>query len=41
MYVENKSAGLDGEGRIGWVELSRTGRTSRLRVGAIVMARRR
>jgi hypothetical protein len=27
MYVENKSGGLDGEGRIGWVELSRTGRT--------------
>ena len=26
MYVENKSAGLDGEGRIGWVELSRSGR---------------
>lgn len=27
MYVENKSGGLDGEGRIGWVELSKTGRT--------------
>jgi hypothetical protein len=27
MYVENKSGGLDGEGRIGWVELSRSGRT--------------
>jgi hypothetical protein len=27
MYVENKSEGLDGDGRIGWVELSRTGRT--------------
>jgi hypothetical protein len=22
MYVENKSEGLDGDGRIGWVELS-------------------
>jgi hypothetical protein len=27
MYVENKSGGLDGDGRIGWVELSRTART--------------
>jgi hypothetical protein len=27
MYVENKRGGLDGEGRIGWVELSRSGRT--------------
>ncbi len=27
MYVENKSGGLDGEGRIGWVGLTRTGRT--------------
>jgi hypothetical protein len=27
MYVENKRGGLDGDGRIGWVELSRTGRT--------------
>jgi hypothetical protein len=27
MYVENKSGGLDGEGRIGWVELSRSGQT--------------
>ncbi len=27
MYVENKSGGLDGDGRIGWVELSRSGRT--------------
>jgi hypothetical protein len=27
MYVESKSGGLDGEGRIGWVELSRTRRT--------------
>jgi hypothetical protein len=27
MYVENKSGGLDGEGRIGWVELSRSGRS--------------
>ena len=27
MYVENKSGGLDGEGRIAWVELSKTGRT--------------
>ena len=26
MYIEQKS-GLDGEGRIGWVELSRSGRT--------------
>lgn len=27
MYVENKSGGLAGAGRIGWVELSRTGRS--------------
>lgn len=27
MYVENKAGGLDGEARIGWVELSRSGRT--------------
>jgi hypothetical protein len=27
MYVENKRGGLDGDGRIGWVELSRSGRT--------------
>jgi len=27
MYVENKSGGLDGDGRIGWVEMSRTGRS--------------
>lgn len=27
MYVENKASGLDGEGRIGWVELSRTQRS--------------
>lgn len=27
MYVENKSQGLNGDGRIGWVEISRTGRT--------------
>ena len=27
MYVENKSGGLDGDGRIGWVEFSKTGRT--------------
>ena len=27
MYVENKGGGLDGEGRIGWVDLSRSGRT--------------
>jgi hypothetical protein len=27
MYVENKFGGLDGAGRIGWVELSRTGQT--------------
>jgi hypothetical protein len=29
MYIENKAGGLDGEGRIAWVELSRTGRTFR------------
>lgn len=29
MYIENKSGGLDGGGRIGWVELSRSGRTYR------------
>jgi hypothetical protein len=27
MYVENKLGGLNGDGRIGWVELSRTART--------------
>ena len=27
MYIEDKSGGLDGAGRIGWVELSRSGRT--------------
>lgn len=27
MYVENKCGGLDGDGRIGWVELSRSGRS--------------
>ncbi len=27
MYVENKLRGLDGDARIGWVELSRSGRT--------------
>lgn len=27
MYVENKAGGLDGCGRIGWVESTRTGRT--------------
>ncbi len=27
MYVENKCGGLAGEGRIGWVGLTRTGRT--------------
>src|SRR5690349_7433585 len=27
MYVEKKSRGLDGDGRIGWVELSRSGRS--------------
>jgi len=27
MYVENKSGGLDGDGRIGWVEMSRTARS--------------
>jgi hypothetical protein len=26
MYVENKGGGLDGPGRIGWVEVSRTAR---------------
>ena len=31
MYVENKNGGLDGDGRIGWVESSKTGRTSRYR----------
>src|SRR5262245_24995567 len=31
MYIENKAGGLDGEGRIGWVELSRTGRSYRYR----------
>ncbi len=25
MYVENKCGGLDGDGRIGWVEVSRSG----------------
>jgi hypothetical protein len=27
MYVEHKSDGLTGEGRVGWVEMSRTGRS--------------
>jgi hypothetical protein len=27
MYIENKSGDLDGEGRIGWVEVSRSGRS--------------
>jgi hypothetical protein len=27
MYIEKKSRGLDGEGRIGWVELSRSRRS--------------
>jgi hypothetical protein len=27
MYIENKVGGLDGPGRIGWVELSRSGQT--------------
>lgn len=27
MYIECKSGGLDGPGRIGWVELSRTARS--------------
>lgn len=27
MYIENKSGGLDGDGRTGWVELSRSGHT--------------
>ena len=31
MYVENKNGGLDGDGRIGWVESSKTGRTYRYR----------
>ena len=31
MYVENKAGGLNGEGRIGWVESSKTGRTYRYR----------
>ena len=31
MYIENKGGGLDGDGRIGWVELSRSGRTYRYR----------
>ena len=27
MYIENKNEGLDGPGRIGWVELSKSKRT--------------
>lgn len=27
MYIENKCGGLDGDGRIGWVEVSRTARS--------------
>jgi hypothetical protein len=27
MYIENKASGLDGPGRIGWVELSRSMRS--------------
>jgi hypothetical protein len=29
LYVENKGGGLDGDGRIGWVEVSKTGRSFR------------
>jgi hypothetical protein len=29
MYIENKQGGLDGEGRIGWVEVSRSRRAYR------------
>jgi hypothetical protein len=27
MYIEDKSSGLEGPGRIGWVEITRTGRS--------------
>jgi hypothetical protein len=27
MYIEDKSCGLEGPGRIGWVEITRTGRS--------------
>jgi hypothetical protein len=29
MYIEDKSGGLEGPGRIGWVEITRTGRSYR------------
>jgi len=29
MYIEDKSAGLEGAGPIGWVEITRTGRSYR------------
>lgn len=29
LYVENKSGGLNGEGRIGWVDFSKSGQTFR------------
>jgi hypothetical protein len=29
MYVENKNGELDGDGRIGWVEMSKSGRSYR------------
>ena len=31
MYIEDKSEGLEGPARIGWVEFSKTGRTLRYR----------
>mgnify|MGYP007071132917 CR=1 FL=1 len=31
MYIENKSGGLDGDGRVGWVELSKSRRSYRYR----------
>jgi hypothetical protein len=31
MYIENKMGGLDGKGRIGWVEMSRTARSYQYR----------
>ncbi len=35
MYIENKSEGLDGPGRIGWVEFSKSGRSFKLYGGVV------
>jgi len=40
MYVENKHGGLDGDGRIGWVEVSRTARMYHYRGRHLMKTRR-